>query len=338
MAAKQFQSHSSLGIHSKETGLPRPGGQRLLWTSCIFHAWPWPGCRSLSRLKHLQKKFVFHLSSLLRDFVTSFSLMDVFSLSNRSLELCTSLHCLWNSIVILKGQEVGIKSIRCCLNNSLFTLYCDSAACQHISASFQELALWDEAWLDEDLASALTFIGTTLGRTGEGNLMTEKEISPAPPSASGTWEIWISKKLSVASGIHDESTLFNWKMWQTNHPEGYYYCLLNMLYSPDEPRKLADMCSMMYLMAQYYHDRSIKESNFTVWGKYRSYSWHFKATGFSSLDKYFQFRIFWPVSILVYLLMSILTLGPNIRACEELYITGRKSYSPITWQHQQRFV
>ena len=58
---------------------------------------------------------------------------------------------------------MGIKAIRCCLNNSLFTVRCDSAACQHISAAFQELALWDEAWLDEDLASVLTFIRTTLG-------------------------------------------------------------------------------------------------------------------------------------------------------------------------------
>lgn len=58
---------------------------------------------------------------------------------------------------------MGIKSIRCCLNNSLFTPHCDSAACQHISASFQELAPRDEAWLDEDLASVLTFTGTALG-------------------------------------------------------------------------------------------------------------------------------------------------------------------------------
>lgn len=58
---------------------------------------------------------------------------------------------------------MGIKSIRCCLNNSLFTPCWDSAACQHISASFQELAPRDEAWLGEDLASVLTFIGTTLG-------------------------------------------------------------------------------------------------------------------------------------------------------------------------------
>lgn len=57
---------------------------------------------------------------------------------------------------------MGLKSIRCCLNNFLFTLRCDSAACQHISASFQELALQHEAWLSEDLASVLTFIGTTL--------------------------------------------------------------------------------------------------------------------------------------------------------------------------------
>lgn len=31
-----------------------------------------------------------------------------------------------------------------------------------------------------------------------------------------------------------------------------------MLYSPDEQGRLADKCSMMYLMAQYYHDGSIK--------------------------------------------------------------------------------
>lgn len=68
-------------------------------------------------------------------------------------------------VVTLKGQEVGIKSIRRCLNNSLFTLRCDSAVCQHISASFQELAPWDEAWLAEDLACVLTFIGTTLGES-----------------------------------------------------------------------------------------------------------------------------------------------------------------------------
>lgn len=57
---------------------------------------------------------------------------------------------------------MGIKSIRCCLNNFLFIQHCDSEACQHISASFQELALQDEAWLSEDLASVLTFIDTTL--------------------------------------------------------------------------------------------------------------------------------------------------------------------------------
>lgn len=57
---------------------------------------------------------------------------------------------------------MGIKSIRCCLNNFLFTQGCDSAACQHISASFQELALQDETRLSEDLASVLPLIGTTL--------------------------------------------------------------------------------------------------------------------------------------------------------------------------------
>lgn len=56
---------------------------------------------------------------------------------------------------------MGIKSIRCCLNNSLFTPRCDSAACQHISAFFQELAPWDEEWLNEGLASVPTFTGTT---------------------------------------------------------------------------------------------------------------------------------------------------------------------------------
>lgn len=31
-----------------------------------------------------------------------------------------------------------------------------------------------------------------------------------------------------------------------------------MLYSPDEQGRLADKCGMMYLMAQYYRDGSIK--------------------------------------------------------------------------------
>lgn len=68
MAPKQPQSHSDLVICSEEIRLMRPGGQGLLWAGCGFHTWPWPGCRSLCKLKHSQNKFVFHLSSLLRDF------------------------------------------------------------------------------------------------------------------------------------------------------------------------------------------------------------------------------------------------------------------------------
>lgn len=73
---------------------------------------------------------------------------------------------------------MGIKSIRCCLNNFLFTQCCDSAACQHISASFQELALQDEAWLSEDLESVLTFIGTTLEELEKKTLWQRRKKHP----------------------------------------------------------------------------------------------------------------------------------------------------------------
>lgn len=97
------------------------------------------------------------------------------------------------------------------------------------------------------------------GRTGEENSVSEeKESFLAQPCASGTWKTRVSKKPSVACEIQVQSTLFNWKMWQPNHPEGYYYCLLNMLYSPSEQERLVDKRRMMYLMAPYYHDGSIK--------------------------------------------------------------------------------
>lgn len=97
------------------------------------------------------------------------------------------------------------------------------------------------------------------GRIGEENSMAEeKEASLAPPYASGTRRTWVSKKPSAACGIQEQSTLFSWKMWQPYHPEGYYYCVLNMPYSPDEQERLADKCRMMYLMAPYHCDGSIK--------------------------------------------------------------------------------
>lgn len=50
---------------------------------------------------------------------------------------------------------MGIKSIIHCLDNFLFIGGCDSETCQHISASFQELAANLEVLLAGDLASVL---------------------------------------------------------------------------------------------------------------------------------------------------------------------------------------
>lgn len=104
--------------------------------------------------------FFFLLFVLSRDFLLA-RLMAVLTLSVHSQEFCSILCCFGKFCCYPERaiiREVGIKSIIHCLDNFLFIEGCDSETCQHISASFQELAAKLGALLAEDLAFVLTFM------------------------------------------------------------------------------------------------------------------------------------------------------------------------------------